>query len=221
MTGQTSSSSTFDSDDWYWVKDEAAARFLLNPATRPFYTIFLKQPVDLHDAAAQLGIKRTTLRYHVLRLIQWNLLAPLAASSGRSRQRYQAVHPQLYLPFQLSGYATLEEQFLQMHTPLLEAFMTQLVRSGQREGLAPQQGGIVLRGESVDFTLTAPPRLTSQEAIDVHLWNSWTTLPLTPEQAQALKNELEEVWQRYRQQADWRPGTRDYTLLLGLAPDQE
>jgi len=109
-----------------------------------------------------------------------------------------------------------------MHSPLLEAFTRQMVLAGHRDAAhVPQLGGVTLSGESVDFSLTPPPHLTTQDAVNLSVWNSWTTLALTPAQAQALKDELAGVWQRFRQQAERRPGTRDYTLLLGLAPDRE
>lgn len=210
-----------DPDDWFWVRDETAIRFLLNPITRSYYTVFLQGPLDLHEAAARLQLKRTTLRYHVRRLAQWELLTPLTAPSGRDRQRFRTVHPRLFLPFESSGYATLDDLLLQMHAPLLEAFTQRMVRAGDR-GVThpPHRGGVTLSRESVDFSLTPPPHVTTQDAADLGVWSSWTTLSLTPPQAQALRGELAAVWQRFRQQAGPGPGTSDYTLLLGLTPEQ-
>lgn len=222
MIRRASSQDTPGADDWYWVEDAAAARFLLSPVTRPYYLVFLQGPLDLHDAATRLQLKRTTLRYHVRRLVDWGLLAPLPVTSSRERQRFEAAHPRLYLPFGSSGHVTLDELLLQMHAPLLERFMRRLVLAGQRDtSHAPHLGGVTLSLESVDFSVSPPPNVATQDAIDASTWNSWTTLALTPEQAQALKAELAAVWQRFRQQAQRQPGTRDYTLLLGLAPEQD
>lgn len=220
MMRRANSLFTPDANDWFWVRDAAATRFLLNPTTRPYYMIFLQEPLDLHEAAARLDLKRTTLRYHVQRLVQWELLTPLTISTGRGRLRFKAVHPRLFLPFETSGYATLDDLLLQMHGPLLETFMRQVVLAGHRGAPhALHRGGVTLSRESVDFSLTPPPDVTTQETVDLSVWSSWTTLALTPLQAQVLKGELAAVWQRFHQQAAPGPGTSDYTLLLGLAPE--
>ncbi len=220
MTRQAAADDPPDTGGWFWVEDEAAARFLLSPVTRPYYLTFLPAPLDLHAAATRLQLKRTTLRYHVRRLVDWGLLAPVPGGSRRERQRFQAVHPRLYLPFGSSGHATLDELLLEMHAPLLEVFMRRLVHAGQRDAAHPPHlGGVTLSREGVDFSLSPPPHVATQDTLDLSAWNSWTTLALTPAQAQTLRADLAAVWDRARQQAQRRPGTRDYTLLLGLAPE--
>jgi hypothetical protein len=206
--------------EWYWVQHEPAAQALVNPLILRCFSVFLSGPIDLHEAAQRLGLKRTTLRYHVRRFVQWGLLMPNEPSSGRERLRYRAVNTQLYIPFQASGQASLEELLWAMEDPHQRAFLRSMVRAGDRLERDSADAGMVIRDGSVDFTLTAPPQLTLQGEMEANLWSSWTTVNLTPSEASALKTELAALWARYVALEPGRSGTRPHTLRLGFTPDE-
>lgn len=205
--------------EWYWVYNEPAAQALLDPLTLRCFTVFLSGPLDLHEAAQRLGLKRTTLRYHVRRFVEWGLLIPTEQPSGRDRLRYRVVGTHLYIPFQASGQASLEELLVAMQDPFQRAFVRSMVGASARLERDPNEGGMVIRGGSVDFTLTAPPRLTLQGDIEANVWSCWATVNLTSSEASALKAELEALWARYLALEPGRSGARPHTLRLGLAPE--
>ena len=202
------------------MRHELAAQALVNPLILRCFTVFLGGPIDLHEAAQQLGLKRTTLRYHVRRFVQWGLLMPAEQSSGRARLRYRAVSTQMYIPFRASGKANLEELLWAMEDPHHRAFLRALARVKDGQERDPAEGGMVIRDGSVDFTLTAPPRLTLQEEIEANVWSCWATVSLTPPEASALKAELAALWARYLTLDPGRSGARPHTLRLGLAPEK-
>lgn len=206
--------------EWYWVRHGPAAQALVDPLILRCFTVFLSSPIDLHEAAQRLGLKRTTLRYHVRRFVQWGLLMPTEQSSGRARLRYRAANTHLYIPFWASGQASLEELLWAIKDPHQRAFLRSMVRAGNRLESDSAEGGMVIRDGSVDFTLTAPPRLTLQAEIEANIWSSWTTVNLTPPEASALKAELAALWARYMALDPGRSGTRPHTLRLGLAPKE-
>lgn len=207
---------------WYWVRHEPAAQALVNPLVLRCFTVFLSCPIDLHEAAQRLGLKRTTLRYHVRRFVKWGLLMPVEPSSRRERLQYRAVNSQMYVPFRASGHASLEELLWAMEDPHQRAFLRSLVRAKDHLERDPAEGegGMVIRDGSVDFTLTAPPRLTLQGEIEANVWSCWTTVSLTPPEASALKAELAALWARYVSLEPGRSGARPHTLRLGLAPEE-
>lgn len=205
---------------WYWVRHGPAAQALVNPLILRCFIVFLAGHIDLHEAAQRLGLKRTTLRYHVRRFVKWGLLMPTEQSSGRARLQYRAVNSRLYIPFRVSGHASLEELLWAMEDPHQRAFLRSLVRAKDHLERDPAEGGMVIRDGSVDFTLTAPPRLTLQAEIEANIWSCWATVSLTLPEASALKAELAALWARYLTLDPGRSGARPHTLRLGLSPEE-
>ena len=211
--------------DWHWVTRSDAADALLNPQVFRFFSVFIGQRRTLAEAARRLGVSPTTLRYHVERFARWGLLRVTAEERHkRPRKVYSAVSERFYVPFAVSSLETPEALTLEAQASLQAEFVADFIAATHRALPEADRGGNVihLRGPdvvSVDFTPTPPPAVDILPVMDCGLWNSWTTVHLTPTEAQELEVRLRSVWEDLlRRNATARAQTKPFTLRLGLTP---
>jgi predicted transcriptional regulator len=212
-------------NDWHWIERSDAADALLNPVTFRYFAVFVGQPVTLSEAARRLELKRTTLRYHVQRFLEWGLLKVTASvQRGRERKVYEAVSDRLYIPFSVSSLDTLEACVQEAQDPLQREFVADLVRATAHALPEAHRGGTVIHTRSggsisVDFTPTPPPQVQVLPVMACGVWTSWTTLHLTLEEARDLEARLRGLWEEaLSRSATPRARTKAYTLRLGLTP---
>jgi hypothetical protein len=214
-------------NDWYWVTRSDAADALLNPQVFRFFAVFIGQQHTLAEAARRLEVSPTTLRYHVERFVQWGLLGVSAGERNRrTRKVYSAVSERFYVPFAVSSLETPEALMRETQASLQEEFVADFIAGTHRALPDADRGGTVihLRGAdvvSVDFTPTPPPNVNILPVMACGLWNSWTTVHLTPTEADDLEMQLRALWDELLQRSvTARAHTKPFTLRLGLTPRQ-
>ena len=212
-------------NDWHWVTRSDAADALLNPQVFRFFAVFIGQEHTLAEAARRLEVSPTTLRYHVERFVQWGLLGVSTGERNRrTRKVYCAVSERFYVPFAVSSLETPEVLMREAQASLQEEFIADFIAGTHRALPDAERGGTVihLRGPeliSVDFTPTPPPDVDILPVMACGLWNSWTTVNLTPEEAQELEARLRAMWEELLQRnGTARAHTKAFTLRLGLTP---
>jgi hypothetical protein len=99
------------------VDDPAAARLLLDEATRAVFGCFLGHDRSVREAADLLGRDLDAVLYRVKRLLSAGLLEVVAVvpRGGRAVRRYRAPHDAWFVPFEVLPYADLEETFAALH----------------------------------------------------------------------------------------------------------
>ena len=212
-------------NDWHWVKRSDAADALLSPQVFRFFAVFVGQQRTLAEAAQWLEVSPTTLRYHVERFAQWGLLSVSSGErNGRTRKVYTAVSERFYVPFAVSSLENPEALAHQAQASLQDEFVADFIAGTLRALPDAERGGTVihLRGPdvvSVDFTPTPPPEVNILPVMACGLWNSWTTVQLTPAEAHDLEMRLRALWDDLlRRSLVSRAHTKPFTLRLGLAP---
>ena len=212
-------------NDWCWVTRSDAADALLNPQVFRFFAVFIGQQHTLAEAARRLEVSPTTLRYHLDRFVQWGLLSvSVGGRNGRTRKIYTAVSEHFYVPFTVSSLENPEALAHEAQASLQDEFVADFIAETLRALPDAERGGTVihLRGSgvvSVDFTPTPPPEVDILPVMACGLWNSWTTVQLTPTEAHDLELRLRALWDDLLQRSLVpRAHTKPFTLRLGLAP---
>lgn len=214
--------------NWYVVEHSDAANALLRPTTFRFFQVFLGVERNLSDAAKTLNVPSSSLKYHVDKFLEWGLLEVKRIQSrrGKSVKFYQTVSNHFFIPFAKTSLEDLEALTRVMQAELQDQFTQDLVRAGLKLNPQAALGGTCIRlladqRSSIDFSLT-PPSDREEPSFDfAPLWSSWTTVFLNPDEAQAVHEELQRMWQRLLEtNAQPRAGTRAFTLRLGLTSQE-
>jgi DNA-binding MarR family transcriptional regulator len=212
-------------NDWHWIAGSDAADALLNPQVFRFFAVFVGQRRTLAEAARRLEVSPTTLRYHVERFAKWGLLSVSPSErNGRTRKVYTAISERLYVPFAVSSLENPEALARETQASLQDEFVADLIAGTLRALPDAERGGIAIHLRapdvvSVDFTPTPPPEVDILPVMACGLWNSWTTVQLTPEEAHDLELRLRALWDdSLRRSLVPRAHTKPFTLRLGLAP---
>ncbi len=209
---------------WHCVTHTEAAQALLNAQTFRNFAVFLGQEQSLSKAAKILNQPASSLKYHLEKFIEWGLITQTRTEPrrGKAIKYYQAVADQFFISFADTKYETMTTLMQSMQIPLLEQYCTDFVRAGFQIQPNANQGGMCIRGLgnqrfSIDFSATPPPNIEIEQNSIKPLWNSWTTIYLTAEQAQALHQEIKRIWTRVLQEhSQAQQNTQAYTLHLGF-----
>lgn len=105
---------------WYTVGTEAQARLLARPEARRYLEPFIGQQRTAGEAARELGVSLERLLYHLRQLRAAGLLLEVGARrrAGRPERLYRAVADAFIVPFGLTPFADLEEQYQRQSAPL-------------------------------------------------------------------------------------------------------
>ncbi len=211
--------------DWHYVNHAEAAQALLDPETLKSFAIFFQEQ-SLSKAAKILNQPVSSLKYHLEKFIKWGLVIETRTQprQGKPIKYFQAVTDQFFIPFASTKEENLTAMMLSLQTPLLEQYCIDFVRTGQLIQPNASQGGMCIRAlssnrHSIDFSATPPPNIEIEQNNLKPLWNSWTTIHLSTQQAMELHNELHQLWTRVLEEnSQAQQHTRAYTLHLGFTP---
>jgi DNA-binding MarR family transcriptional regulator len=214
--------------NWYFVQNSEAADALLRPATFRLFVAFLGVERNLSDAAKTLNVPSSSLKYHVDKFIKWGLLEVKRTQSrrGKSIKFYQAVSNRFFIPFAKTSMQDLETLMQFMQAELQDQFTQDLVRAGLKLNPEAALGGTCIhllenQRFSLDFSPTPPSDWQEPSFGFAPLWTSWTTVFLSPEEAQTLHDELQRLWQRLLEtNSQAKANTRAFTLRLGLTSQE-
>lgn len=108
------------SGNWYTVQSEAQARLLARPEARRYLEPFIGRERTAGEAARELGVSVERLLYHLKRLRAAGLLLETGQRkrAGRPQRLYRAVADAFIVPFALTPFADLEEQYQRQAAPL-------------------------------------------------------------------------------------------------------
>ena len=188
------------------VDDRAAARLLMDAATRAVFGCFLEQDRSVREAADLLERDLDAVLYRVKRLHAAGLLevAALRRRAGRPIRRYRAPHALWFVPFEVLPYADVEEAFAAMGRAQVDRAARASARWLARDPWAGYligmgaDGQVWLRG-----TREAPTAGTSVEPDPVRFGSTdgpldvAVDLRLTRAQAMALNAELWALVSKY------------------------
>jgi hypothetical protein len=205
---------------WAWITDTAATEYLSNPVNLECLWPFLGRQQSLSQAAADLGTSLNRMQYQISRLLELGLLRVTRTEprAGRAIKHYTAIGEHLFLPFDTTSFATLEEAleraFAMLSRGLSHRIAQQAFALGLPTGLRVsrgQDGGLLIEpsiapGEEFD------PQSGQTPALIPGVWTS--DLHLDFAQAKALQRELEDLRKRYSGQT----GGQCYQMQMVLVP---
>ena len=216
------------SEAFYRVQSEEQAQLLSDPGGSRFLHPFIGRENTVAAAAQTLGCSLQTMHYRVKQLLAVGLLEVVRVQkrAGRAVKHYRAVSDAFFVPDDLTHYADLEERFLADLRPTLAAIARGLAegircegRTGQclfqdgREGVA-SYGCVERLDQVIEFNLDYPyKRPNTDRRGDIYL---------TDEEARALGQELNSLFERYVQLP--RSGSESldaYTFLYALVLSPE
>ena len=201
----------------YVVTDPAAADFLASPNTRYLLGPFFRGENSLRDAAAALGgMKLNTLHRRVRQMMTLGLLEETRTETrGAHRVRlYRATHREFVVPLEATSKVDLESFFTEGFTNSAAI----LGRSVAKEMTlhAPTWGFRIFWRSGVwqqaVATTEHPPETTSEG----RFWYGDAGIYLTPETAQAFRDELQRLYESYLRQSNGEGEA--YFFFAGFTP---
>jgi hypothetical protein len=203
---------------WTWITDAKTIQYLSNPSNLECLVPFFGRELTLSQVTSELGTTLGRMHYQVTRLIDLGLLriSRTEPRAGRAFKYYTALSERLFLPFDTTSFATLEEALERSHLTLLRGLSRQIAL--QAFTLGRSTGLRLFRGQSGGLVIE--PSVSPDEVFD---WLSddapamipgvWTSdLCLDFAQAKALQRELEQLRERYSGQS----GGHRYQLQITL-----
>ncbi|MCU0951530.1 MAG: hypothetical protein MUC68_10810 [Burkholderiaceae bacterium] len=197
-----------------WIVDRAdAADLLLHPLNFRFIAPFVARSLSVAQAAAELSVSASRVRYWVARGVAAGLLL---AEPGDSRaQRYRTRADVLFLPARLTEAGTTEALASAWSDPWQAMFVRSVARVLERTGavgvrIFRDADGVIdsmlARGPTHDIEFDELPPLCGG-----WMSNMWLDEP----EARQLQRELNDLVRRY---ATRRDGRDRYLMRLALAP---
>jgi DNA-binding MarR family transcriptional regulator len=177
------------------VTDADAVAILWHPARRLHLRPFLGRAAALGEAAQQLGLKKPVMSYWVKRLLAAGLIRPCGhARVGRQRvPTYRCVADRLRVSLKDAPLASYESVFEDVSARWQSATLQALARA-----VAPQAPALDLT-IYVDgpggLSTTLLPRAGQAPRDDFVFY--WGRLWLTPAERDALRAELDALWDRW------------------------
>lgn len=215
---------------WHQVASEAAAAFLVQDTNRRYLRPFLEREASVAQAAKELGEGVEQLYYRVRRMLELGILEVVREEprAGRAIKYYRSAGEGLFVPFFVTGAATVEEMTLASNAQIDERFVRGQVASMRstfddrgtwgyrlfRDAEGATHFDYAPEGAPDDFDLLG----LLLEPGSPPVVSTWVEMPLRPEDAKALQRELIELAARYRARATDEAGTKGYMLRLGLTP---
>ncbi|MEM6429230.1 MAG: helix-turn-helix domain-containing protein [Deinococcota bacterium] len=209
------------------VQTPAQARLLTDPTAVQFFKPFLAVEKTMQEAAVELNTPISTVHYRVKQLVTAGLLkvAREQARAGRAIKYYTSIKPNVFIPFSLTPYATLEEGIHEQLSPVwrmvelgLACSYSQTHTQGRR--LMRDEHGTVLT--SLSSSLSELSNVTETPSYDDYY--SDLLLKLSPKDAHELATTLKEICHKAYQtslQDQVTPKqamTKQYMLQVALVP---
>lgn len=196
------------------VREPAAAALLIDTRRNRWLHPFLARACGLSEAARQLGVGRSGVAYWVRQLCDAGLLKATVDARGRPAWRSSADRLVVALADapQDSDAAILGAQL----DPAYAAIKRALLHAAQRHP-SPWQFVLERQGEQVHQRL-APVRGTLRKA---RIVNQRSVLHLSEDDANALREELMALHERFAQRSEQGPGRRQVLTWLCAVDDPD
>jgi DNA-binding transcriptional ArsR family regulator len=177
------------------VTDAAAVAILWHPAQRLHLRPFLGRASALGEAAQLLGLKKPAMSYWVKRLLAAGLIRPSGqARVGRQRvPTYRCVADRLRVSLKDAPLASYESVFEDSSARWQPATLHALARAVARQ--APALDLTIYVDGPGGLGTTLLPRAGEVPRDDFVYY--WGRLWLTPAERDALRNELDALWDRW------------------------
>lgn len=200
------------------VTDSAALHLLWLPRQRRHLRPFLGRSASLAEAASLLGLKKPAMSYWIDRLQETGLIhrLPPPPRPGRHAARYRCPADRLVLD--------LRDAPLASHEALLaegDALWRPRLHRALARGLSRQAAQLQLHisaNEGQGLVTHLVQQDTAGTPADDHLC-SWGRLWLTPAEQDALRRDVNAVFDRYAELSDRQHKTAVTLLHLVVAPD--
>lgn len=204
------------------MSDPKAARALERPELLPIVHFLLGREATASDVAAALNLTLNAayLKLRALRDVGLIRVAREEQRAGRATKHYTAVAPRLFVPFDATNAADVEELYLRDHAEEARSLVRALLSAYRRAwGQPASLGRSHYRNDRGDVLSTFGPRPgETWSSLDddrpATLFNTGEVW-LTPDEAKALQRDLYTLHGRF---ADEREGRRPYRLTLAMAP---
>ncbi len=195
------------------VTEPAAVALLWHPAQRLHLRPFLGQAAGLAEAAALLGMKKPAMSYWIKRLLEVGLIRPCAPlQRGRHRlPQYRCVADRLVVSLRDAPLASYEAAFDDMGAHWQAS-------AGRALGaaLARQAGWLALRISLREGGLATQVLSEGSGApADDYLY-CWGRLWLSAPERDALRGELDALWEKYAALSDQAKPTATLLHLLAV-----
>jgi DNA-binding MarR family transcriptional regulator len=187
------------------VTDADAVAILWHPARRLHLRPFLGRAAALGEAAQQLGLKKPAMSYWVTRLLAAGLIRPSGQTRvGRQRvPTYRCVADRLRVSLKDAPLASYESMFEDISVRWQPATVHALARAVARQ--APALDLTIYVDGPGGLATTLLPRTGAVPRDDFVYY--WGRLWLMPAERDALRAELDALWDRWsaRSNADDKP----------------
>lgn len=200
------------------IENSDVAEFLLNHATQKLLHPFLGREESLSQAAEALGMSISALLYRVQKLQTWEIIRVVRREprAGRATKIYTTTSDSYFIPFGATRAETLErylaetkQYFEQMLTSNIAEMMRRMDRDWGMQVYRDEVGNIQTQ------VAIYPDQIVSFDQVDTAILDFYYPgLKLNQEDAQALRQELVELIQKYAE----KDGQRSYLLHIGLTP---
>ena len=204
--------------DWLAIENAEAAKALTDATMQRALTPFLDRDCTVARAARELGVNPNTLLYRVNRLLALGLLRSVREErrTGKPIKVYRSSAAGFFVPFELTTAETLEAMLMPLERGWHERFVRNAAALMARHG-----GGLgvrVWREANQVIAKPGPPPPTAFDAAlleQLPMLSVWSSsIRLDPEEAQAFRLELLELFSRY----SGRGGQERHILHLAIAP---
>ena len=206
--------------EYTWITNTAASEHLANPMNFRCFAIFLGRELTMSQAAQKLEIKLSRMHYQIARLLELELIHVTRNEprAGRDIKHYSAIAERLFLPFDTTNFATLEEAlggaYRSLMLGLSGSIAKELFAQNKPIGLLVSRGpggGLMIEpgiAPGQDFN----PRADDVRALIAGVWTSDVCLDFI--EAKAFQRELEAVCAKY----SGRSGGQRFQLQVSFTP---
>lgn len=214
---------TTEATDWtalpeLLVSEPAAVEVLWHPAKRVHLKPFLGRSTGLAEAARALGVKKTAMSYWIARLLDVGLIRAAGADPAARRQvpRYRCVADRLRVRLTDAPLSSHEGVFddvdARWHPQARHALAASLARQ------APHLDLVIEASGPAGLSTALQPRGSTPPPDDFIYF--WGRLWLSAAERDALRSELDALWDRYAALSDEAAKPHPVLMHLVAVPER-
>lgn len=217
--------SSSPTDGVYIVNNPEQARLLSNPETVRYFKPFVADTKTLSEAANELGCHLNTLYYRVQTFLKAGLLklSHEQKRKGRAIKYYRSIKDEVFIPFSLTPYASIEEGLNKQLAPLWQQLILGMAKSYQQHGVYGRKIYRKTKGAVFTVQTTNPTQLESFETmLEQDSFFSDVVVSLSEEEALGIRHRLAELFTDVFTHSAQKPLTKTprttYTFQVALVP---
>ena len=203
---------------FYTAQTAEQAKLLTDSTSKAFFKPFVGRDRTVSQAAAELGCNLNTLLYRIKTFVRADLLYVVREEkrAGRPVKVYRSVGDEIFIPFNSTPHADLEELLKAQLEPFLSNLLSHLAHAYRQNGSKGQRLYRDNKG-TVWTNMTESATGFSREDVQtsVMLYNDITTR-LTDDEVRTLQRALSDLFTQSLPTPDKQGKT--YTLQVALVP---